>query len=558
MAVLAAPRSSLSQLRDVLATVFGNPALRRVQLAFAGFNAAEWGVWIAMVVYAYDQGGTTTAGLVALAQLTPAALFAPLAAVLGDRHRPGRVLVLGYVAQTAGMGLTAAALLAGGPPLLAYGLSAIAATAVTITRPSQGALVPTLARRPEELTAANVVSGWIESLAVLAAPALTGALLLVGSPGLVYAVMAGLTLVGAVLVLPVPGPPPAGRAPGGDVEVAHAGMLGAFALLRRERAARLLVALLGTEYVAIGALDVLYPEVASAVLGREPGFAGFLNAAFGLGGVLGIAATVGLVGRRRLMPSLLAGLGVWVASFFVLSAGPGVAGALLLLALGGVGHVVVDVSGRTLLQRIAPPDMQARIFGLLEGLAMAALALGSVLVPVLVALGGARAAFVGVGLLLPVAVLAGGRGLLDIDRRADVPVVEIGLLRSLPLFAPLDPVTLEHVARCLTPVAVERGAAVITQGEPGDRFYLIASGSVTVVRDGVAVATLGRGDGFGEIALLREVPRTATCLAETDGLLYALGKPDFLAAVTGHPAAAAAAHRLAAARGAPEPSEQVA
>jgi MFS family permease len=221
---------------------------------------------------------------------------------------------------------------------------------------------------------------------------------------------------------------------------------------------------------------------------------------------------------------------------------------LLLLALAGAGRVVLDVGARTLLQRVAPTDVLARVFGLLEGLAMIGLAVGSLLVTLLVAAGGVRLGILGVGLLLPLAALVAGRGLLEVDRHATVPVVQIGLLRSLRLFAPLQPATLEGLARSLDRVDVAAGEDVFRQGDDGDRFFVIADGTVDVVRDGQKVGVLERGDGFGEVALLESVPRTATCTAATASTLYALEKADFLTALTGSARTHAEAERLREAR----------
>jgi MFS family permease len=522
----------LAEIPRVFAAVFRNRDLRRVEVAFAGFNGAEWAVWIAMLVYAYEQGGATEAGIVAFVQLVPAGLFAPVAARLADRYRPSRVLVLGYLGQALAMGITGALLLGGAPSPLTYAFAALAATLVTLTRPTQAALLPGLASSPDELTSSNVISGWIESVSMLAAPAAAGVLLAVGSPGAVFVTMAGLTLLGALFVLPVEGPPAA--APARDEA----------AVDTRVRTPRLLVALLGTQYILIGALDVLFVVLAIGVLDLGGSGAGYLNAAFGAGGTLGIAATVALVGRRRISLPLAAGALGFSLAFILIAVWPTVAGTFALLVLAGAGRSLLDVAGRTLLQRTVPPHQVSRMFGLVEGLSMAGLALGSVLVPVLVELGGARFALLTLGLLLPLVGLVAGRRVLALDRDATIPIVEISLLRSLPLFAPLGVPTVEELARNLDRVEVDAGDVIIRTGEVGDRFYAIADGRFEVLVEGERVAVLERCNGFGEIALLRDVPRVADVVALTPGRLYALRKEEFVPAVTGHPAAAAEGERL--------------
>jgi MFS family permease len=524
----------LAQVPVVVGSVLANRDIRRVQLAFVAFNAGEWGVWIAMLVYAYERGGSTTAGLVALAQLVPASLFAPLAARLADRRRPGRVLAAGYFLQAAALGATAALLIASGPPVLAYALAAVAATAVTVTRPAQAALLPSLARTPDELTATNVVGGWSESISMLAAPALAGVLLAWHGAGAVFAVMSVVLLCAALLVARVAGTAPA---PADD-------NAGAFRLLFHLPNARLLVGVLGAQYLVIGALDVLFVVLAVSVLGHDGSMAGYLNAAFGAGGVAGIVVTVALVGRSRLVPPLVAGVVAWSAAFVVLGARPSLAAALVLLACAGAGRSLLDVAGRTLLQRTVPADVLARMFGVLEGISMAGLAVGAVLAPLLVHTVGARAAFVCAAGILPLVLAASLARLRTLDRQATAPVVEIALLRSTQLFSPLGAPELEALARSLRPLEVKAGTDVVREGEPGFDYFVIADGELSVSVAGM----LRRGDGFGEVALLAGVPRTATVTAQTDARLYALGKDDFVSAVTGHPVARREADRLVSER----------
>jgi hypothetical protein len=305
-----------------------------------------------------------------------------------------------------------------------------------MTRPTMAALTPGLCRAPEELTASNVVSGWNESMSVLVAPALAGVLLATTGPGLVFGVMAALVLIGAVLALPVKGPAAAGRAEGVG---AVAELTEGFRVMQREPSARLLVGMLGSQYVAIGMLDVVYVVLAIDTLGMGDGGAGYLNAAFGAGGALGVGITASLVGRARLMPAIVASLAVWAVAFGVMTVWSQTVAALLLLAVAGAARSLFDVAGRSLLQRTAPADVLARVFGILEAMIMAGTAVGALLAPVLVGLGGATLAIAGIGGTLPILALLGGRRLLNLDASAHVPVVEIGLLRSLRLFSALPP-----------------------------------------------------------------------------------------------------------------------
>jgi MFS family permease len=354
-------------------------------------------------------------------------------------------------------------------------------------------------------------------------------------------VLGTLGLLAFLLVRPVTGPPPSGD---GEPTSAFAEMLDGLHLIRAEREPRTLIILLGALFVGIGALDVLYAQLAIGTLDAGNAWAGYLNAAFGAGGAIGIAVTVSLVGRRHLLPPLLAAIGLWSASLATLAILPSEASALVLLAVAGVAWTLVDVAGRTLLQRAAPGDLVSRVFGMLECVSNAGLALGSILVPAFVALGGTTAALIGAAAILPVALLVTGRQLRGIDRSATVPIVEIGLLRSMPLFSPLSPPTLESIARQLKLVEVTEGTAVIREGADGDLWYAVSDGELEVTKGGKPLALLERGAAFGEIALLRDVPRTATVTALTNCVLYALEKEVFLEAVTGHPQVVVNAERV--------------
>lgn len=525
----------------VLRVVWRNRELRRLSLAYLGFNVSEWATWLAMLVYAYGHGGVTTAGILATVMLLPAAVCAPLVASLSERIGAGGALLAGYAAQASSSALVAVVMLTHARPAVVYVALVAPSIAYTATRPTQSALTPGLARRPEDLAASNVVLGWVESIGTLLAPLLVGVLLSFWPPGALFCAGAAAGVGGALLVLPLRR---AGASASGDDEGPDE-LGGAFAAVRSEPNARLLVLLLGAQATALGALDVLYVELARGVLHRGGNWAGYLNAATGVGAVLAVVVTARLATRKRLATPLLAALAGWSLALFALATLPGALGSLALLATAGGAQATFTVTARTLLQRVSRTDLLARVFGLLEGLEMLGLAVGSLLTPVLVAVGGASAAFAGVGLVLPAVALLSGRRLVAIDRHATAPAVQAALLRSLPMFALLPPVQLETLAAALEPLQVGAGVDVVAQGAQGDRFYVIADGEVDVIADDIHVATLRRGQGFGEIALLYDVPRTATVRSRTACELYGLDRETFLVALTGRARPEAALRELA-------------
>ncbi len=536
--------AALASRLGVFRALAGSTALRRVVGGYALFTLTEYSVWIAMLVYAYSRGGATIVGVVALAQLVPAALLAPVFANLADRRSPVVLLAGGYLVQATAMGATAV-FIAASVPLAAYAAAVVASTAVTATRPAQSTSIPSLAATPDQLTAANVVVSWVEAAGIAVAGSLTGVLIWLTGVAGVFGVCAALGAVAGLLVLRLQ--VPALAAPPENASPVAAGLRASVRLAAGQPRLRLMLGLLTAEAAVVGALDLLFVILAVTVLGRSQSWAGYLNSAYGVGAVLAAAVSVFLVGRRLGAPILAAAL-LLSGALAALAGGLGLAGTVALLTVAGASRAVLDVATRSLLQRSVPADSLGQVFGLLEGLTMAGLAIGAVLVPVLVHFGGSRLALLGVAAVLPLAAVGGGRALFSLDAQAPVPVVQIALLRSIPLFAELAAPALEGLAAALTPAEVTSGTVLIRQGGEGDAYYAIAAGEFEVVQDGRFLRRCGRGEGVGEIALLRAVPRTATVTAHTDATVYRLAREPFLTAVLGHAATQRQAHSIADAR----------
>jgi MFS family permease len=255
-------------------------------------------------------------------------------------------------------------------------------------------------------------------------------------------------------------------------------------VLARRSAPRLLVALLGAQWVVIGALDILFVVLAVDVLDRGEGWVGYLSMAYGAGGVLAGLAGMALVGRRRLVTPILGGVILIGAALGLSALAPTAAATVVLLTIVGGGRALFNLATRTPLQRAVPAEVVGRVFGVVEALAMAGLAVGSAIVPLLVAVGGTVAAVLGTAAILPLVALVGGRALFALDAAAHVPIVEIALLRSLRIFRALPAPALEGLARSMEPVELAAGEVLIREGEPGHRFYAIADGRLQVTIGG--------------------------------------------------------------------------
>jgi MFS family permease len=528
------------------AAVASNRGLRRVELSWLGTVCAYWIFIVTLSLYAYEHGGAAAVGLVGLLRVLPSVVAAPVGGVLGDRYPRERVMVAINAARSLTIAGAAIAAFGHAPAGIVYALGSLMGLLQSTFRPTQAALLPLLARSPEELTAANLVLTTIEGIGIFLGPAVGGVLLATAGTDVVFAATAGVFLVSALLLTGVRAERAAAPAAvtGGLLRAAVAG----FSTVVRDTRLRLVIGLYGAQTLVAGALNVLIVVAALQLLDLGKAGIGFLNSAVGVGGLLGGFGALALVGRRRLAASFGAGLAVLGLPIALVGAFPETAPALVLLGVVGVGTTIVDVAGITLLQRAVPDDVLARVMGVVQSVFVGTLGLGAVIAPALVSGFGVRGALIATGSLLPCLAIVSWGSLRRIDRDTAAPLRGLELLREIPLFRPLPAATLEQLAGELAPTSFAAGREIVRQGEGGDRFYVIAAGRVAVDVDGRPAAPLGPGGYFGEIALLRDVPRTATVRAETDVELLALDRDEFLGAVTGNPASEEAAHAVAAAR----------
>jgi MFS family permease len=522
------------QVPATLSVLRSRGGLRRMVVAYGIYDLVEIAIWIAIIFYAYDAGGVGIVGIVAVVQLIPAAFLGPALVGLGDRMPRGTALVLAHGGVAAATAATTVAILMSAPVPVVVTCSALATIAVAVVRPFHFASIPMLSRTPKDLVSANALSSMADGLAFFLGPLVAGIGAALVGPALVLSVSSLLAVVATVLCIGLHLGPAAPFDDSGEPSwrAAFSGM----GSLWRDWAALALLLVLTTRFVLGGAVDVLGVAYSAEVLGLSESGAGLIIGAIGIGGLVGGAIAGSLAVRARLAPVLLAGGVVSGMAFAAVALFVLLAPAVLALAVSGMAAAVLMVAGRTLLQRTSDEAVLARVFAVQEGTSLLGVALGAILAPVLVERFSPAAAFVPFGIGAALLTIMCFPLMRQLDARAVLRPHESALLRAIPFLDALPTYELEQLSRRAEWLDVTPGQVVVRQGEVGDRFFVISEGQFAVSVDGVPrPGTLGPGTGFGEIALLHAVPRTATVTAEGVGRLLTLRADEFLAAVTGSP-----------------------
>lgn len=528
----------MGDLRGVLAVA----GIRRLQAAWFGGVSANYGALVAVSVYAFAESGARAVALFGVLRILPALVLTPIVTSVADRVPRERLLFWTVSVRAAALALVCAAIVAELPLLIVLLLAGLESAFLGVHRPAQNALLPWLARTPDELAAANVVSSLLEGTAVFVGPLLVGIALAVSGAAAATAVATALMLasVAALARLRVAGQQVPTRSAGSPARQVVDDLVGGIRIYPATPGTTTLLGLAFAQTLVRGALTVLVVILAVDVLDiGEPGV-GWLNAAMGLGGLAGGFLAVRVVRGRWLARWAALGVGAWGLPLIPLVAVDWVPAALGLFTLVGVANAVLDVGQFTALQRVLPAAAIGRALGVLETVVLVGIGLGAALAPAALTVTDVRGVFLGAGLFLVVAATAGWRATALIDRGLPVPGPEVSLLRGLSIFAPLPLATVEYLATRLQQAHFDEGAVIIREGEPGAHFYIIVEGEAVASVQGRPLRTMGPGDGFGEIALLRDVPRTATVVTRGDLRTVTLHRTEFLAALANVESATAA------------------
>ena len=524
-----------------------NPDIRRLEAAWTGGIAGDWVLLVALLVVAFGIGGALTVGLLGLVRMLPSTLIAPLAGIPAARYGSARVLVaVNLIRAAAALGCVVVVAV-DAPIVWTFALATVAASAGAMVRPIQTALLPSLARTPRELVAGNSVSSLGEAAGMFVGPLVGGILVVTAGTGPTLAAAAVLFAGSALAV--------ARLDTGEEIATIRAleggerrpSLLAGFRALAHRPGPALVVLAFMSQVFVRGLLVTLVVVAAVDLLGMGDAGVGWLNAAVGAGGLLGALTAAGLSGRVPLSRVFAISLVFWGLPIALIGGVPLPLIALAALFVTGLSNASLDVAGFTILQRSLTLTERVPVFGLFEGGVGIMMAVGGIVAPILITVFGSRGALLISGAILPIVAVLTWPRIRRIEHESMVPEDRLRLVRSIPLFAPLNLSALERLASAMTPVAFEPGDVLMREGETGDRYLIIESGDCEVSQRGQFLRVASAGEGIGEIALLRNVPRTASVVATEPIQGFALDALSFRSAIAG-PSAWAAAEAVMAER----------
>lgn len=533
-------RAAVAALREALA----NDGIRRLEIVWSLGIAADTALLVVLLVVVYDREGAVATGLLGAVRMAPGVVAGMLSGSLVERFDGRRLLLALELVRTASAALCAVVIATDAPVALLFVLAPIAAAAGAPVRPTAATLMPAVARSPGELVAANMAWGTGEGLGSFGGPLTAGILIAAGAPAAVAAVAAAGFLVTALVLAGLRFEHAADATGGAGAAGGGLRLLEGLRVLRRRPVPGWSMLGVYGQVLTRGLLNTLVVVASVELLGMgEPGV-GLLNAAFGLGGLFGVVFAMSLTRTDRLIRSQCAALAWWGAPIAVIGLVPFPAVALAAMVVIGIANAVYDVAVMTIMQRGCTNEERAPVFSVFEGVAGAGLVTGSLLAPLLLAAFGTSGALAVSGSVLPILALVIYAAIGRNDRITVVEEETVQLLREVPAFAALPLTAVERLAAGLEAVTATAGTTLMTQGEKGDEFLVIDSGEVEIIVDGHRIHRLGRGSGIGDIALVRQAPRTATVVAVSDVSGYSINCRTFLAAVAG-PAAGAVTERIA-------------
>jgi len=540
--VAAGVRGSLREMFASIRSVFRNPGLRRIELALTGSLIGDWAFSTAVTVWAYGVGGVTAVGVWTAIRLGLMALTAPIASTLADRYPRKQVMVAADLTRAVLVAAAGLCLAFGTPAAPVFVLATLTSLLGTAFRSAQRSLMPALANTPEELTASNGTGSTIESLSFFVGPSLGALLLVVTDVQTVFFLNAATFVWSMFFVLGIRVPPREEPTQPADADAdavdapAKEGFLtevsGGFRAILADRDLAVVVWLVSAQTIVAGASAVFLVVMAVDVLETGPQGVGYLDSVLGVGAVIGGFVAIARATRHHLARDMTTGVVLWAAPLLLVTAWASPVTVFAAVALLGLANPLVDVNMDTIVQRVTPDAVMGRVFGALEACLISTMALGSFLMPVLLSFWSLRTSLAVVGLGVTALALPFWPRMRRLDERLTAPA-GLERLTAIPMFLPLTPATVEGLARKLVRVPVPASGVVIAEGGESDQFYVIESGRVEVTQNGVVLRQEGPGEFFGEIGLLRDVPRTATVTAVEDTVLLALGRDEFLAAVTG-------------------------